>query len=151
MSALADAGLAANRLELEITESVLLLDDDFTTAVLYDLRDAGIRISMDDFGTGYSSLGYLRAFPFDKIKIDRSFVNELSIDLDCSTIVKAVANIGRGLGIATIAEGVETLDQFEQVRAQGCTHVQGYLFGAPCPSGAIRELISQERKQREAA
>jgi diguanylate cyclase (GGDEF)-like protein len=151
LRALAYSGLPADRLELEITESVLLLENAATMAVLHDLRDLGIRISMDDFGTGYSSLGYLRSFPFDKIKIDRSFVNELSIDQDCSTIIKAVADIGRGLGIDTIAEGVETLAQFDQVKAKGCTQVQGFLFGAPCPSTEIRRLIAGDQASSDAA
>jgi diguanylate cyclase (GGDEF)-like protein len=151
LRALAYSGLPAERLELEITESVLLLENAATMAMLHDLRDLGIRISMDDFGTGYSSLGYLRTFPFDKIKIDRSFVNELSIDQDCSTIIKAVANIGRGFGIDTIAEGVETIAQFDQVKAVGCTQVQGYLFGRPCPSADIRRLIAAEQTSRDAA
>jgi diguanylate cyclase (GGDEF)-like protein len=151
LRALAYSGLPADRLELEITESVLLLENAATMAVLHDLRDLGIRISMDDFGTGYSSLGYLRSFPFDKIKIDRSFVNELSIDQDCSTIIKAVADIGRGLGIDTIAEGVETLAQVDQVKAKGCTQVQGFLFGAPCPSTEIRRLIAGDQASSDAA
>jgi EAL domain-containing protein (putative c-di-GMP-specific phosphodiesterase class I) len=129
--ALAASALAANRLELEITESVLLLEDDATVKTLHLLRGLGVRISMDDFGTGYSSLSYLRSFPFDKIKIDRSFVRDLAEKEDCAAIVRAVAGLGASLGITTTAEGVETVEQLAQVRAQGCTEAQGYLFSRP--------------------
>ncbi len=106
VSALADSGLAACRLELEITESVLLQDSEATLASLHKLRALGVRISMDDFGTGYSSLSYLRSFPFDKIKIDRSFVNELATRDDSMAIIRAVTGLGKSLGISTTAEGV---------------------------------------------
>ncbi|MFL5222131.1 MAG: EAL domain-containing protein [Microvirga sp.] len=129
--ALAASALAANRLELEITESVLLLEDDATVKTLHLLRGLGVRISMDDFGTGYSSLSYLRSFPFDKIKIDRSFVRDLAEKEDCAAIVRAVAGLGASLGITTTAEGVETVEQLALVRAQGCTEAQGYLFSRP--------------------
>ena len=141
MSALAQSGLPANRLELEITESVLLQESEATLATLHQLRGLGIRISMDDFGTGYSSLSYLRTFPFDKIKIDRSFVSDLSKEGDCAAIIKAVAGLGRGMGIVTTAEGVETAEQLEHVRNEGCTEVQGYLFSKPLPAAEIRLFI----------
>ena len=146
VSALDASGLSPLRLELEITESALLADSESTIATLNHLRALGVRIAMDDFGTGYSSLSYLRAFPFDKIKIDRSFIKDLGEKGDCSAIVKAVAGLGAALGMTTTAEGVETIEQLRQIRDQGCTEVQGYYFGRPCPAG---ELL--ERLQRKAA
>jgi diguanylate cyclase (GGDEF)-like protein/PAS domain S-box-containing protein len=137
VSALGRSGLSPHRLELEITESVLLADTEATLATLHRLRDLGVRISMDDFGTGYSSLSYLRSFPFDKIKIDRSFVRELSERADCAAIVEAVASLGAKLGMATTAEGVETEAQLDLVRAKGCTEVQGYLFSRPVRASAL--------------
>ncbi len=130
---LADSGLPSNRLELEITESVLLTHSAENIATLHRLRGLGVSIGLDDFGTGYSSLSYLQAFPFDKIKIDRSFVSEMSAQDACAAIVCAVANLGRSLNILTTAEGVETEEQFELVRAAGCTQAQGYLLGRPVP------------------
>ena len=141
VTALAYSRLPANRLELEITETVLLGETDANLATLYQLREIGVRISMDDFGTGYSSLSYLRCFPFDKIKIDRSFVSELSERPDCVAIIRAVAGLGLSLGIATTAEGIETTEQLERVRAEGCTEVQGYLFSPPRPASELGELI----------
>ena len=131
MAALQASGLPARRLELEITESVLLQNSETTLAILHELRAHGVRISLDDFGTGYSSLSYLRSFPFDKIKIDRSFVQELASRDDSMAIVRAVAGLGRSLGIATTAEGVETEAQLDLLRREGCTQAQGYLFGRP--------------------
>ncbi len=141
VSALANSGLAAHRLELEITESVLLHDNDMAIARLHQLRDLGVRISMDDFGTGYSSLSYLRSFPFDKIKIDRSFVSDLGNGDDALAIVRAVAGLASKLGIATTAEGVETEEQLERIRAEGCTEMQGYLFSPPRPARDITEMF----------
>jgi EAL domain-containing protein (putative c-di-GMP-specific phosphodiesterase class I) len=151
VNALAQSGLPASRLELEITESVLLQESDATMATLHQLRELGIRISMDDFGTGYSSFSYLRSFPFDKIKIDRSFVSDLSKEGDCAAIIKAVAGLGRGMGITTTAEGVETAEQLEHVRAEGCTEVQGYLFSRPLPPAEIRAFIGKRRAGSVAA
>jgi EAL domain-containing protein (putative c-di-GMP-specific phosphodiesterase class I) len=131
------SGLVPRRLELEITETVLLQETELVMTMLHSLHDLGVRISMDDFGTGYSSLSYLRMFPFDKIKIDRSFVHELAKNEDCAAIVSAVAGLGRSLRIGTVAEGVETQDQLLLVQAAGCTHAQGYLFGKPCPVAAL--------------
>ena len=143
LSALAATGLSPDRLELEITETVLMTDNESSLRVLHQLRALGVRIAMDDFGTGYSSLSYLRSFPFDKIKIDRSFVRELPGDRDCLAIVRSIVGLGASLGIATIAEGVETQAQLEAVRGEGCTEVQGYLFGAPQPvAEASRRLVS---------
>jgi diguanylate cyclase (GGDEF)-like protein len=150
VSALAVSGLKASRLELEITESVLLHDNEATLATLHQLRSFGIKISMDDFGTGYSSLSYLRSFPFDKIKIDRSFIKDISDKGDCAAIVKAVAGLGKGLGIATTAEGVETIEQLLKVRTEGCTEVQGYFFSAPRPAAALREYFESQKAPRAA-
>jgi predicted signal transduction protein with EAL and GGDEF domain len=133
MAALSAAGLPADRLELEITESVLLQDSEATLETLHKLRTCGVRISMDDFGTGYSSLSYLRSFPFDKIKIDRSFVHELSSRGESMAIVRAVTGLGKSLGISTTAEGVETIEQLGLLRSEGCDEVQGprrWGFGA---------------------
>ena len=141
VSALANSGIAANRLEIEITESVVLHESEATLAKLHQLRSLGVRISMDDFGTGYSSLSYLRSFPFDKIKIDRSFVADLDKKADCAIIVRAVASLGISLGIATTAEGVETAEEFELLRADGCTEVQGYLFSPPKPIAETLRLL----------
>ncbi len=142
VSALAASGLSPNRLELEITESVLLQDGDTTLAILHELRELGVRISMDDFGTGYSSLSYLRKFPFDKIKIDQTFIFDMSDHNDSLAIVRAVIAMGNGLGIATTAEGVETAEQFKQLKLEGCTEVQGYLFSPPRPAAEVRGLLA---------
>jgi len=150
INALAVSGLAANRLELEITESVLLHDNEATLATLHQLRAFGIKISMDDFGTGYSSLSYLRSFPFDKIKIDRSFIKDISDKGDCAAIVKAVAGLGKGLGIATTAEGVETIEQLHKVRNEGCTEVQGYFYSAPQPGDSLRKFFERRKASRAA-
>ncbi|TJW92234.1 EAL domain-containing protein, partial [Neisseria gonorrhoeae] len=133
ISALAHSGLPARRLELEITESVFLAETEANLAILHQLRELGVSISMDDFGTGYSSLSYLRSFPFDKIKIDRSFVTDLATREDSMAIVRAVTGLGKSLGIVTTAEGVETDTQFDLLRREGCTQAQGYLFSPPRP------------------
>ena len=146
-NALAKAQLPANRLELEITETVLLQNTDATLATLHQLRDMGVRISMDDFGTGYSSLSYLRSFPFDKIKIDQSFIQDLSTRDDSVVIVRAVTTIGSSLGISTTAEGVETADQLERLRAEGCTEVQGFLLGRPLPVAEAMDLLRESRAE----
>jgi EAL domain-containing protein (putative c-di-GMP-specific phosphodiesterase class I) len=137
------SGLKPERLELEVTESLLLADNEATLHVLYELRRLGVRISMDDFGTGYSSLSYLRSFPFDKIKIDKSFVKDLSATEGSRAIVNAVIGLGHSLGMSTTAEGVETEAQLELVRAQGCTEVQGFLFSPPLPATAIDKLFAE--------
>ncbi|MCU4181171.1 PAS-domain containing protein [Bosea sp. BH3] len=139
---LAEAGLAPSRLELEITEAILLRNDEATIAELHELRALGIRIVMDDFGIGYSSLSYLRSFPFDKIKIDRSFIADLDGNKDNVAIIRAVADLGASLAIDTTAEGVETLQQFETIRACGCTEVQGYLISRPCRATEIVSFIN---------
>jgi diguanylate cyclase (GGDEF)-like protein len=144
ISALDSSGLSPHRLELEITESALLADSETTINTLNHLRDLGVRIAMDDFGTGYSSLSYLRSFPFDKIKIDRSFIQDLGKKGDCSAIVRAMAGLGKELGMTITAEGVETLEQLQLVRSLGCTEVQGYFFGRPCPPHALRKLCRMD-------
>jgi diguanylate cyclase (GGDEF)-like protein len=141
IAGLATSGVDATRLEVEITESVLLHDSDATLAVLYQLCGLGVRISMDDFGTGYSSLSYLRKFPFDKIKIDRSFIHDMSDRHDSLAIVRAVTAMGAGLGMTTTAEGVETPEQLERLRLEGCTEAQGYLFSRPRPAAELHELL----------
>jgi diguanylate cyclase (GGDEF)-like protein/PAS domain S-box-containing protein len=143
--ALAAAGLPARRLELEITESVLLQENENNPATLHRLRDLGVRIALDDFGTGYSSLSYLRVFPFDRIKIDGSFVKELPHNVECVSIVRAIADLARGLHMATTAEGVETPQQLEALRADGVTAAQGYLFSRPLPANELRELFARHR------
>jgi len=141
LGALSASNLAPERLELEITESVLIQDIDAALRVLNRLRDLGVAISMDDFGTGYSSLSYLRKFPFDKIKIDQSFIRDLADGGDSLAIVRAVTGLGSSLGVSTIAEGVETTEQLNRLKAEGCTEVQGFLLGAAKPaSEAIRHL-----------
>jgi len=146
--ALAASGLPASRLELEITESVLLQDDDGVTGdgvlgALHALQGMGIRIAMDDFGTGYSSLSYLRRFPFDKIKIDQSFVRGITTQEDCRKIVRAVIGLGRSLGMAVNAEGVETPEHLEALRLEGCGELQGYLFSKPKPASEVAEMLRQ--------
>jgi diguanylate cyclase (GGDEF)-like protein len=135
--ALASSGLPARRLELEITESVLLADNDSSLATLRRLHELGAHIAMDDFGTGYSSLSYLRSFPFDKIKIDQSFVRDLGTAKDSRAIVRAIIALGHSLGMQVLAEGVETEDQLEQLRSEGCGEAQGYLFSPPCQRDQI--------------
>jgi len=141
-SALGVSGLRASRLELEITESVMLQDTEAVLRTLHQIQELGVRISMDDFGTGYSSLSYLRKFPFNKIKIDQSFVRDLSERADSAAIIKAVAAMSASLGMDTTAEGVETLDQLDRVRHEGCTEVQGYYYSRPRPASEIPRLIS---------
>jgi diguanylate cyclase (GGDEF)-like protein len=142
VKALGASGLAAERLELEITEAVLMQETERTVATLHQLRALGVRIAMDDFGTGYSSLSYLRKFPFDKIKIDRCFVNGLSESNDSVAIIGAVANLAGSLRMTTTAEGVETQEQLEIIRRLGCGEAQGFLFSAPKPAEEIVRLLS---------
>jgi diguanylate cyclase (GGDEF)-like protein len=145
LAALSASGLPANRLELEITEAVLIRDDDAALEILHQLRAVGVRIALDDFGTGYSSLSYLQRFPFDKIKIDRCFVNDITEPSGSSCIVRAVVNIAAERHMTTTAEGVETQQQQELLRALGCTEMQGYLFSAPKPAAEIRQLLFAHR------
>lgn len=140
--ALSDAGLAAARLELEITESALLLDSEKVGAQLHRLRSLGLRIALDDFGTGYSSLSYLRSFPFDKLKIDQSFVREMGTRPDCRAIVDSIAALAEQLGITTTAEGVETEENLTLVRAAGCVEAQGYYFDRPLAAEEVRRRFA---------
>lgn len=139
IGALASSGIGSARLELEITEAALLLDSSSTLKKLHELRDLGVRIAMDDFGTGYSSLSYLRSFPFDKIKLDRSFVSHEAGETEANAIIEAVAGLSRNLGIATTAEGVETHEQLQRVRSARYTEAQGYLFSRPMPPEEIHD------------
>src|ERR1700682_2447 len=141
ISALASSGLPASRLELEITESVLLEKSERNIAVLNQLRDLGVRISMDDFGTGYSSISYLRSFPFDKIKIDQSFVRDLLVDERSLAIVRAIAALGVSFRMTTTAEGVETEAQMRCLNLEGCIEAQGYLYSKPVPANEINGLL----------
>jgi EAL domain-containing protein (putative c-di-GMP-specific phosphodiesterase class I) len=143
--ALNDAGLRAQRLELEVTESLLLAETDATLQILHRLDELGVRISMDDFGTGYSSLSYLRSFPFDKIKIDRTFVAGLKPGDESTAIIRAVVGLGHSLGMSITAEGIETEAQLEAVREQGCDEVQGFLFSPPLPLSGIAVLLGKAR------
>jgi len=141
VDALQVSGLAPERLELEITELVLLEESDGAFAVLHQLRKLGIKIAMDDFGTGYSSLGYLRSFPFDKIKIDKSFIHDLPSKEDSVAIVRAVVGLSSSLGITTTAEGVETKDQLARLASEGCNEVQGFLFSPPRPAAEVEQML----------
>jgi EAL domain-containing protein (putative c-di-GMP-specific phosphodiesterase class I) len=151
IAALAASGLPASRLELEITEAVLIRDDDAALAILHQLRAIGVRIALDDFGTGYSSLSYLQRFPFDKIKIDRCFVNDIAESSGSSSIVQAVVNIAAARHMTTTAEGVETESQRRLLRALGCSEMQGYLFSAAKPAAEIKKLFALHFDQIAAA
>ena len=142
-AALQASGLAPERLELEITESSLLSREAHVLETLHRLRATGIRIAMDDFGTGYSSLSQLLSFPFDKIKIDRSFIAGLDLDSGTAVVVRAISALGSGLGMTTTAEGVETAAQAALVAADGCTDIQGYLIARPIPSSGIESVLLQ--------
>jgi diguanylate cyclase (GGDEF)-like protein len=140
-NALASSGLAPHRLELEITESVLLANSAETIATLHKLKAYGLRIALDDFGTGYSSLSYLRSFPFDKLKIDQSFVRDATATGGSKLIVRGVISLGKSLGMTTTAEGVETVEQLNQMRAEGCNEAQGFLISRPIPAIEIAATI----------
>jgi diguanylate cyclase (GGDEF)-like protein/PAS domain S-box-containing protein len=139
--ALAASGLSPGRLELEITEAVLIRDDEAALAILHQLRAIGVRIALDDFGTGYSSLSYLKRFPFDKIKIDRCFISDVAEIDGSSAIVQAVVSIAASRNMTTTAEGVETPAQRDVLRLLGCTEMQGYLFSAAKPGPEVRKLF----------
>jgi diguanylate cyclase (GGDEF)-like protein/PAS domain S-box-containing protein len=138
---IADSGLLPQRLEIEITESMLLRNTEANLQILHELKAYGIRVSMDDFGTGYSSLGNLRSFPFDKIKIDKSFINDLNKSPDAAAIIRAVLSLGRSLGMTTTAEGVETRDQLAYLRAEGCLEVQGHYYAKALPALEIEGMF----------
>ncbi len=148
--ALATSGLAADRLEVEITESLFLESSGAILDTLHKLKTIGVRIALDDFGTGFSSLSYLRRFPFDKIKIDRSFILELLSEKEASAVVKAITDLAAALDMETTAEGVEELEQVEALRAFGCTNVQGYLFSEPVPAGEVLPMLEAAAARRAA-
>jgi EAL domain-containing protein (putative c-di-GMP-specific phosphodiesterase class I) len=148
VNALAGCGLAAHRLELEITEAVLIRDDAAALGVLHQLRSLGVRIALDDFGTGYSSLSYLQRFPFDKIKIDRSFISGLDESDYSRNIVQAIVDIATTRQITTTAEGVETEAQADALRALGCIEMQGYLFSPPVPGVRLAKLLARPRRRK---
>src|SRR3569623_1179305 len=151
MRALAASGLSPNRLELEITESIFLEGSDSTFTLLHGLRSLGVRIALDDFGTGYSSLSYLQRFPFDKIKIDQSFIRDLLTRPGAVAIVRAITDLARALGMETTAEGVEQAEQLAELRKHGCTSVQGYLFSKPIDGAAVHALLAEDMPRRAAA
>jgi EAL domain-containing protein (putative c-di-GMP-specific phosphodiesterase class I) len=141
--ALATASLAPERLELEITESVLLKDSDANLRTLHKIRQLGVRTALDDFGTGYSSLSYLQKFPFSKIKIDSSFVAGLPGHEESEVIIRSVTELGRALRMSVTAEGVETRQQLDALRKKGCGEAQGYFFSRPVPAGEISDLLAR--------
>jgi EAL domain-containing protein (putative c-di-GMP-specific phosphodiesterase class I) len=145
-AALSASGLAANRLELEVTEAVLIRDDESALTILHQLRALGVRIALDDFGTGYSSLSYLQRFPFDKIKIDRCFVSDIAENDGSTAIVRAVVGIAAARNMTTTAEGVETEQQRVILHALGCTEMQGYLFSRARPVAELTTLLSQANR-----
>jgi diguanylate cyclase (GGDEF)-like protein len=151
VGALAASGLLPSRLEIEITETVLLQSRETTLEILHQLRTLGIRIAMDDFGTGYSSLTYLQCFPFDKIKIDRSFVKDITENTSSLNIVRAVAALASGMGMTTTAEGVETREQLDSITSEGCTEMQGFLFSKPLPAKEIERLFLSRAEPLRAA
>lgn len=146
-NALVASSLRPARLELEITEAVLLQDNEATLDTLFRLRELGVGIAMDDFGTGYSSLSYLQSFPFDRIKIDRSFIKDIDESAGSLNIVRAVAAMAKGLGIVTTAEGVETHEQRDTLESEGCTEMQGFLFSRARPAQEIAQLFLSRRKE----
>ena len=151
VSALSNAGLAPERLEIEITESVLLANTEVHVAMLHRLRDLGVKIAMDDFGTGHSSLSYLSTFPFDKIKIDQSFVRDVNTNRHCEAIVRAVIDLGQHLGIITVAEGVETSAQMIHLSERGCRLAQGFLFSRALPTPVLRQWLDASGRRELAA
>ena len=136
------------RLELEITESLFIDNVEATLSALHSLRAIGVRVALDDFGTGYSSLSYLRSFPFDKIKIDRSFIIDLLSNEGASAIIKSITTLAEALGMETTAEGVEDAGQVDALRAQGCSHIQGYYFSKPVEADRVAELINLNDPRR---
>ena len=143
VSAISQAGLNADRLELEITESIFLEDTERTLDTLHEIRELGVRVVMDDFGVGYSSLSYLRSFPFDKLKLDRTFVKDANVNVESKAILKAVAGLGATLGMQTTAEGVEDSELLRQICDEGYSYVQGYLLGKPQPLHGIEQLLNE--------
>jgi diguanylate cyclase (GGDEF)-like protein len=150
VNALATSGLPAERLELEITELVLMQETEGAIGILQQFHALGIRVAMDDFGTGYSSLGYLRSFPFDRIKIDQSFIHDLSTKEDSIAIIRAVVGLSSSLGIRTTAEGVETEEQLARLTSEGCSEAQGFLFSEPQPAAAVSRMLREQAPRAEA-
>lgn len=148
LQALAASGLQPNRLELEITESIFISDVEKTMETLHGLRNLGVRIALDDFGTGYSSLSYLRSFPFDKVKIDRSFVEDLGGNGSGHAVIRAITALADALGMETLAEGVEEIEQFEALEREGCRYIQGYLFSKPVQGSAVAGILGSEADER---
>ncbi|WP_368415780.1 putative bifunctional diguanylate cyclase/phosphodiesterase [Falsiroseomonas sp.] len=146
--ALAESGLPPHRLELEVTESLLLREDQHSAGVLAGLQDLGVSISLDDFGTGWSSLAYLRRFPFDQIKMDRAFLRDLGADPRVGAVVNAILSLGRGLGMTVVAEGIETEEQAQRLLALGCERGQGWHLGRPAPAEQARKLVAAEMRHR---
>jgi EAL domain-containing protein (putative c-di-GMP-specific phosphodiesterase class I) len=151
VQALAASGLDPKRLEVEITESIFLESSEALIAILHSLRNMGIRIALDDFGTGYSSLSYLQSFPFDKIKIDRSFIQQLLSRSGSTAIVRAITDLARALGLETTAEGVENSEQLAELRLQGCSSVQGYLFSRPVDAAGVLAALATANRERDVA
>jgi len=148
MQALMTSGLAPSRLELEITESIFIVNVEKTLATLHNLRDLGVRIALDDFGTGYSSLSYLRSFPFDKVKIDRSFVEDLASGGNAHAVIRAITTLADALGMQTLAEGVEDTEQLDILRREGCGYIQGFLFSEPLAAADVMKLLDVEQDRR---
>jgi EAL domain-containing protein (putative c-di-GMP-specific phosphodiesterase class I) len=144
-SILAASNLSPHRLEIEMTETVFIHDDEETLAILHQLRSIGVRIALDDFGVGYSSLSYLQRFPLDKIKIDRSFIRDITEPGGSAPIVQAITGIAMARNIITTAEGIETEQQLDVLRSLGCTEMQGFLFSRPKPAAEIRQLFARHR------
>jgi diguanylate cyclase (GGDEF)-like protein len=151
LQALSETGLPPNRLELEITESLFIDNPETTLASLHSLRALGVRVALDDFGTGYSSLSYLRSFPFDKIKIDRSFIIDLLGSDGATAIIKSITSLADALGMETTAEGVESAGQLDILREQGCSHIQGYYFSRPVTEDAVAAMLDKPIDDRRAA
>jgi EAL domain-containing protein (putative c-di-GMP-specific phosphodiesterase class I) len=141
---LAETGLDPRRLDLELTESAVLEDFEAVAADMQQLIQLGVHLAIDDFGTGYSSLGYVKRFPVDRIKIDQSFVRNMTTDPNDAVIVRTIMTLAHSLNIAVVAEGVETTDQLASLRAEGCDEVQGYYFGRPTPAADFIELVRNE-------
>jgi len=151
-SALSESEIPPERVELEITESTIMQDDALTVQTLGDLRRMGVGLALDDFGTGYSSLSYLRRFTIDRVKIDRSFVNELPGNADDAALTSAIIAMAHGLRLKVVAEGVETADQALFLEARGCDELQGYLFGRPCAADEFEDFLrAKPRPPRELA
>ena len=146
VSALAESGLPPQRLELEVTESIFIDGSDQPQAMLKNLRALGVRTSLDDFGTGYSSLSYLQRFPFDKIKIDKTFIDEVAARDDTLAIIRAIVALAEALGMSTTAEGVESELQVRKLREAGCTQIQGYVFSPPRPAAEIAAMFAARAK-----